>query len=238
MLVVERAEEGKTHGVQRPIYYLSEVLSQSKQRYPHYQKLAYGVFMTSRKVAHYFQEHPITVVSAAPLGDILNNSKATGRVAKWSIELGPLDLTYKHPTAIKAQVLPDFTTEWMEMQLPSVPDTSSSWTMYFDGSKRNEGAGAGVILISPKGDKLRYVLQMDFEKPSNNEAEYEALIHGMKMAKECGADRLMIYGDSNLVVQQTMKECDATTENMIAYRNLYNIKIGRASCRERVFGAV
>ena len=93
----------------------------------------------SRKVAHYFQEHPITVVSAAPLADILNNSKATGRVAKWSIELGPLDLTYKHPTSIKAQVLPDFTTEWMEMQLPSVPDTSNSWTMYFDGSKRNEG---------------------------------------------------------------------------------------------------
>ena len=86
---------------------------------------------------------------------------------------------------------------------------SSSWTMYFDGSKRNEGASAGVILISPKGDKLRYVLQMDFKKPSNNEAEYEALIHDMKMAKECGADRLMIYGDSNLVVQQTMKECDA-----------------------------
>ena len=71
--------------------------------------------MTSRKVAHYFQEHPITVVSAAPLSDILNNSKATSRVAKWSIELGPLDLTYKHPIAIKAQVLPDFTTDWMEM---------------------------------------------------------------------------------------------------------------------------
>ena len=114
----------------------------------------------------------------------------------------------------------------MEMQLPSVPDTSNSWTMYFDGSKRNEGAGAGVILVSPKGDKLRYVLQMDFERPSNNEAEYEALIHGMKMAKECGADRLMIYGDSNLVVQQTMKECDATTDNMIAYRDLYNIMEG------------
>ena len=114
----------------------------------------------------------------------------------------------------------------MEMQLPSIADTSNSWTMYFNDSKRNEGVGAGVILISPKGDKLRYVLQMDFEKPSNNEDEYEALIHGMKMAKECGADRLMIYGDSNLVVQQTMKECDAATDNMIAYRNLYNIMEG------------
>ena len=69
------------------------------------------------------------------------------------------------------------------MQLPSVPDTSCSWTMYFDVSKRKEGAGAGVVLISSKGDKLRYVLQMDFEKPSNNEAEYEALIHGMRWPK-------------------------------------------------------
>ena len=107
VLVIERAEEGKVHGVQRHVYYLSEVLSLSKQRYPHYQKLAYGVFMSLRKVAHYFSEHPITVVSGAPLSDILNNSKATDRVAKWSIELGPLDLTYKHPTSIKAQVLPE-----------------------------------------------------------------------------------------------------------------------------------
>ena len=94
--------------------------------------------------------------------------------------------------------------------------------MYFDGSKRHEGAGAEVVLISPKGDKMRYVLQMNFKKASNNEAEYEGLIHGMRMAKACGATRLMIYGDSNLVVQQTMKACDAISENMAAYRDLYN----------------
>ena len=94
--------------------------------------------------------------------------------------------------------------------------------MYFDGSKKNEGAGVGVILISPKGDKLCYVLQMDFEFPSNNEAEYEGLIHDMRMAKALGCTRLMIYGDSNLVVQQMMKACDAIADNMIAYRDLYN----------------
>ena len=71
-------------------------------------------------------------------------------------------------------LLPDFTTEWIEAQLPGVPDVSNSWTMYFDGSKKNEGAGAGVILISPKADRLRYVLQMGFAFPTKNEAEYEA----------------------------------------------------------------
>jgi ribonuclease HI len=61
--------------------------------------------------------------------------------------------------------------------------------MYFDGSKRVQGAGAGVVLISLQGDKLKYVLRMSFPQASNNEAEYEALLHGMKMAKVCGATR-------------------------------------------------
>jgi hypothetical protein len=80
-IVVERAEEGKIHGVQRPIYYLSEVLSPAKQRYPHYQKLAYGVLQTTHKLKHYFMEHPMEVVSEVLLSNILNNTEATGRVA-------------------------------------------------------------------------------------------------------------------------------------------------------------
>jgi ribonuclease HI len=62
---------------------------------------------------------------------------------------------------------------------------------------------------------------MSFPQASNNEAEYEALLHGMKMAKACGATRLKIFGDSNLVVQQVMNMCDAISVNMITYRNLY-----------------
>jgi ribonuclease HI len=94
--------------------------------------------------------------------------------------------------------------------------------MYFDGSKRIQGAGAGIVLISPQGDKLKYVLRMSFPQASNNEAEYEALLHGMKMAKACGATRLKIYGDSNLVVPQVMNRCDTINDNMMAYKNLYH----------------
>jgi ribonuclease HI len=94
--------------------------------------------------------------------------------------------------------------------------------MNFDGSKRLEGAGAGVILVSPKGDKMKYVLRMTFPNASNNEAEYEALIHGMKMAKACGATRLKIFGDSQLVAQQVMNQCDAVNDSMMAYKELYN----------------
>src|ERR1041384_3821598 len=178
--------------------------------------------MTSRKVSHYFDEHPITVVSSAPLAGILSNPGATGRVAKWNIELSPRDLQFKHPTATKAQVLPDFMVKWTEVQTPGPPDLSNSWMMFFDGSKRQQGAGAGVVLVSLTGTKLRYVLQINFSNTSNNEAEYEALLHGMRMAKTCGATRLIIYGDSNLVIQQAMKNCDALADNMAAYQKLYN----------------
>src|SRR4051812_24616536 len=101
--------------------------------------------MVSRKVSHYLDEHPITVVSSAPLSYILNNPGATGRVAQWNIELSPRDLRFRHPTTLKAQVLPDFVVEWMEVQTPGPPYLSKSWKMFFDRSKRQEGVGAGFV---------------------------------------------------------------------------------------------
>jgi hypothetical protein len=87
VIMVECTEEGKELPVQRPVYYLSEVLTLSKQNYPHYQKVAYGVYMVARKLKHYFEEHPIMVVSTTPLLEILGCKDAMGRVAKWAIEL-------------------------------------------------------------------------------------------------------------------------------------------------------
>jgi hypothetical protein len=82
VMVVERKEETQVYPVQRLAYFLSEVFTESKQPYPHYQKLAYGVFLAARKLRHYFYEHHITVVSRAPLRDIINNSDAIGCIAK------------------------------------------------------------------------------------------------------------------------------------------------------------
>jgi ribonuclease HI len=221
VLVVECVEEGKEHGVQRPVYYLSVVLSPTKQRYPHYQKLAYAIYMTEKKLPHYFECHSIIVVASNPVSSILNNPDATGRVSLRGITLGPWEITYQRQSTIKSQVLPDFIAEWTEAQMPELPDLSNSWTIFIDGSKRVLGAGAGVVLVSPQGDRMRYVLRMRFSNPSNNEAEYEAVLHGMRMAKACGATRIKIHGDSNLIAQQVMK-CDATCANMIAYRAMYD----------------
>src|SRR5579871_6910337 len=104
--------------------------------------------------------------------------------------------------------------------------------MYFDGSLKLDGAGAGVLLISPKGEHLKYVLQILW-KASNNEAEYEALLHGLCLAVSLGIKRLLVFGDSALVVNQVNKEWDRNAENMDAYceevrkleKNFYGLEL-------------
>jgi ribonuclease HI len=85
-----------------------------------------------------------------------------------------------------------------------------------EGSLKLEGASAGVLFISPKGEQLKYVLQILW-KVSNNEAEYEALLHGIRLAISLGIKRLLVYGDSAVVINQVNKSWDRNKENMDAY---------------------
>jgi ribonuclease HI len=88
--------------------------------------------------------------------------------------------------------------------------------MYFDSSLKLEGAGAGVLLISPKGEQLKYVLQI-FWKVSNNEAEYEAKLHGLRLVTSLGLKRLLVYNDSAVIMNQVNKSWDRNKETMDAY---------------------
>ena len=118
--------------------------------------------MASHKLKQYFLGHPITMVSSPPLGDIIQNREATGRVAKWDIELGPHGLKYMHRTAIKTQAIVDYIYDWTELQMPEEKPNSTYWTIHFDGSRQLEVSGAGVVLTSPRGDTLCYVLRLMF----------------------------------------------------------------------------
>jgi ribonuclease HI len=178
--------------------------------------LLYAVLLTARKLRHYFDDHKVIVVTGFPIGDILHNKEAIGRIAKWVCELGAHDIEFWPRTAIKTQALVDFVSEWTEHQVPDNLETTEVWRMYFDGSLKLQGVGAGILFIAPRGEQLKYALQLLFPA-SNNAAEYEALIHGLNIAVSLSIKKLMVYGDSLVVISQINKDWDCSTNSMGKY---------------------
>jgi hypothetical protein len=162
------------------VYFVSEVVSDSKSRYFHIMKLTYALLIIARKLSHYFQVHQIEVHTSSTLGEILNNREATGKIAKWAIELSMYDIVYKPRMAIKAQALSNFVAEWIEIQTPPKEKELEYCTINFDGSLQLHGAGAGILVTYPKGESIKYVLQMHFPA-SNNAVEYDSLLHGLRI---------------------------------------------------------
>jgi hypothetical protein len=104
-------------------------------------------------------------------------------------------LSFVPRKAIKSQVLADFLAEWVDTQLPTAPIQAELWIMYFDGSLMKTGVGIGLLFVLPLGKHLRYVLRLHFPA-SNNVAEYEALVNGLRITVELGVQRLDARGDS------------------------------------------
>ena len=88
--------------MQHPVYFISEVLSDSKTCYPQIQKLLYAVLLAKRKLRHYFESHPVIVVTSSPLDEVVQSQDTTGRTAKWALELMDQGITYASQTAIKS----------------------------------------------------------------------------------------------------------------------------------------
>jgi hypothetical protein len=207
---------GACIALQRPVYFISEVLSETKIRYPQIQKLLYAVILTRRKLRHYFESHRVTVVSSFPLGEIIQCREASGRIAKLAVEIMGETISFAPRKAIKSQVLADFVAEWVDTQLPAASIQPELWTMFFDGSLMKTGVGAGLLFISPLGKHLRYALRLHFPA-SNNVAEYETLVNGLHIAIELGVRRLDAHGDSQLVIDQVMKNSHCRDPKMEAY---------------------
>jgi ribonuclease HI len=158
----------------------------------------------------------VTVVSSFPLGEIIQCREASGRIAKWAVEIMGETISFAPRKAIKSQVLADFVAEWVDSQLPAASIQPELWTMFFDGSLMKTGADAGLLFISPLGKHLRYVLRLHFPA-SNNVAEYEALVNGLRIAIKLGVRRLDARGDSQLVIDQVMKNSHCRDPKMEAY---------------------
>jgi hypothetical protein len=113
----------------RLVYFISEVLYESKVFYPTIQKLHYGILITSRKLHHYFDAYNILVVTDFSLANILQNRDNTGHISKWAVELGALTLDIKPRTAIKSQAPVDFMVEWRENQVEAATNQPEHWVM-------------------------------------------------------------------------------------------------------------
>lgn len=126
--------------------------------------------------------------------------KITGRITKWEVKLGFFTIEFWARTAMKSQTLVDFIAEWTEHQLLIATSRVDHCVMYFDGSLRLEGGDARALLISPTREHLKYVLHIQFPV-SNSEAEYEALLHGLCLSISVSIKRLLVYGDSMVVIK-------------------------------------
>ena len=135
-----------------------------RSRYSGVQKLLFGLLMASRKLRHYFQAHEITIVTRLLLQRILHNPDAAGRIVEWALELSSFGLKFESTSTIQSRVLAEFIAEWTSVPDEEVQETtllgkemSRDWIMYFDGAFSLQGAGAGVLLVAPTRENLKYV---------------------------------------------------------------------------------
>ena len=150
------------------------------------------------------------MVTPLPLQRILHNPDATGRIVEWALELSHFGLKFESTSTIQSRVLAEFVAEWTstpdeEVQESNLPgkEMSRNWIMYFDGASSLQGASAGVLLVAPTGEHLKYVILMHFPRgmSTNNTAEYEGLLAGLRIAVDLGVKKLIVTGDSQLVVR-------------------------------------
>ncbi|GJZ02534.1 reverse transcriptase domain-containing protein [Tanacetum coccineum] len=176
---------------QIPVYFVSHALRGPEINYNPMEKLVLALLSASRQLKRYFQEHAIVVITDQPIKQLLSNSEISGRMLKWKFELEGYDIQYKPRASIKGQILADFIVERPEEESPDVPMTEPEeipepLTLFTDGASCVDGSGARLILTNPEGVEFTYATRFRFEA-TNNEAEYEALMAGLRIAEQMGA---------------------------------------------------
>ncbi|KAI5333079.1 hypothetical protein L3X38_023209 [Prunus dulcis] len=182
----------------------------------------------------YYQAHRVIVMTDFSLRSILHSPDASQRLMKWAIELSQYDLLYWLKTAIKAQALADYVAEFTlsvekeklvnQKKESSKADGTSAepkeprdmWQSCVDGASNQKRAGAGVVITTLEGTLLEQAITLGFPT-SNKEAEYEALLAGLRLAKELTIKKLAIYSDSQLITNQASGEYMAKHPRMILY---------------------
>jgi ribonuclease HI len=181
--------------------------------------MTYAVVMVARKLKHYFQSYSTTIPTSYPLREILENKESSVRIGKWTIELSQYAIEFIARTVVKSQVLADVIADWSPSQGDEMNEDKpeTPWVMYCDGAYCDDGAASSAILMSPSGIKRRYAGRLNFEGKTNNVAEYEGLLLGLRKARAIGAQRVIINTDSELITRQIGKAYKEKHDEMAKY---------------------
>ncbi|KAM1935762.1 hypothetical protein ACFX15_019768 [Malus domestica] len=213
------------------LYYLSRTLTGAELNYSPIEKMCLALVFAIQKLRHYMHAYTIHLVAKAdPVKYVMSKPVLTGRLAKWALILNQYEIIYVPAKAVKGQALADFLADhpipadWkISDDLPDEEvfyiDIFPRWTMFFDGSARADGAGAGVVFMSPQRQILPYSFQLS-ELCSNNVAEYQALIIGLQMAINMEITTLEVYGDSKLIISQLLTEYEVRKDDLVPYFRL------------------
>jgi ribonuclease HI len=210
------------NGLQLPVYYTSKAFQGVEERYPAMEKLALALVIAARKLRLYFQVHTIIVLTNHPLCKAMSKPDVVGRLIQWTIELSEFDIEYRPRQAIKAQALADFITEFTTASEEPPLDKGEpkeKWEVNIDGSSVKGVGGVKIVFKTPKGRLLKHVVRLQYPT-TNNEAKYEALLIGLRIAKVLGATTLKVQSDSQLVVGQVNGEYESKEERMVKYLGL------------------
>ncbi len=179
------------------IYYVSQVLHDTKTRYPQIQKLFYVVVVTSWKQRQCFQAYKTMIISSYPLEKVFWSNDVARSIAKCVVELNQFDVTVAPKTTNRSQLLEDSVADKTILVNSMVDNMAKEiWIVAFDEVFNSQGVGLGVILTSPTGDKLKYVIQLEF-RATKNTTEYEGLLARSWAAMTLGIKRLVIKGDTD-----------------------------------------
>ncbi|GJS56176.1 reverse transcriptase domain-containing protein [Tanacetum coccineum] len=203
------------------IYFVSRALRGPEVNYTYMEKLVLVLVHASKRLRRDFQAHPIIVITDQPIKNILSNLEVAGKMQKWSIQLGEFGIHYRSRVSVKGQVMADFIVERPEEEgqddsAKEEEPLPAQWTLFTDGSSCVDGCRVGVILTDPEGVEFTYALRFLFEA-TNNEAEYEALIAGLRIAEKIGVQSLQVNVDSKLVANQVNGTYIAKETDMIKY---------------------
>ncbi|KAA3458938.1 RNA-directed DNA polymerase (Reverse transcriptase), Ribonuclease H-like protein [Gossypium australe] len=228
-------ESGKR---ERAIYYLSKKFTEYEAKYPSIEKFGCALVWVAQRLRQYMLYHTTWLISKLdPIKYIMESTALSGRMARWQILLSEYDIIYVNQKSIKRSAIADFLVTWtteeyepLRFDFPGEDlmcitekecesSKEKSWKMSFDGASNALGHGIGAVLVSPEGNHYPFTARLNFFC-TNNVAEYEACLIGLRAAIERDIKILEVYGDSAPVIYQTRGDWEVRDSKLVKYRDL------------------